>query len=145
MRCPACSAVRTRVIDSRPIESGSGTRRRRRCPACDHRFTTYERPAAVIVSKRDGRQQHFDPEKIRSGLNRALADRRLSEDVVDHIVRDVTQRAGHGGQVTSDEIGQWVLGALRTIDEAAYLRFASVYKDFEGAEDFEAEMASLDD
>lgn len=145
MLCPACDATDIRVIDSRPAENGMAIRRRRECEVCAHRFTTYERlEPQLMVRKRSGRLEPFSPTKLASGISAALADRPVSgsdvEGVVDQI--DDTVRAS-GPQVTSEEIGRLVLDRLRELDEVAYLRYASVYKEFQGAADFEKETALL--
>ncbi len=147
MRCPLCGADDTRVVDSRPAESGHAIRRRRECESCGDRFTTYERTeAAIQVRKRSGRVEPFMPEKLRRGIESALADRPVS----DRRRLDIVQSIEHalralGSPVGSDDIGRLVLEHLRAVDEVAYLRFASVYKEFQGARDFEKEMASLED
>lgn len=146
MRCPQCDGEDTRVIDSRPVEAGASIRRRRRCTTCGHRFTTYERrqPAVVIV-KRDGSRERFRPDKVRAGLERAMADRPVPAGAVDDIVRRVEALADAGSrELTTEDIGRQVLAGLRGLDEVAYLRFASVYKEFQGAQDFEREMAELE-
>ena len=147
MRCPLCTADDTRVIDSRPSDGGAAIRRRRQCIECGHRFTTYERAAVTItVVKRDGVLEPFDARKIRSGVESALADRPVPPDTIDRIVSRVEAMAAAGGSsISADEIGRVVLSGLREADEVAYLRFASVYKEFQGARDFEREMAALED
>ena len=147
MRCPLCAADDTRVIDSRPSDGGAAIRRRRRCVTCGHRFTTYERAALTIfVRKRSGAVEPFEPFKVRRGMEHALADRPGSEGAIDQAVA-VVEAAGaaQGGEISADEIGRIVLESLRQVDEVAYLRFASVYKEFQGARDFEREMAALED
>lgn len=146
MRCPQCDADDTRVIDSRPVEAGSSIRRRRRCTTCGHRFTTYERrQPAVMVLKRDGSRERFRPDKVRAGLERALADRPVPDGAVDEIVKRVEAMADSGARdLSTEDIGRQVLAGLRALDHVAYLRFASVYKDFQGAQDFEREMAHLE-
>lgn len=146
MRCPLCATEDTRVIDSRPAEGGGAIRRRRECLVCGERFTTFERPVIVAtVVKRSGRSEAFDREKIRRGLEYALADRPVPEGTVDDIVARIEASARAGSAlVTSEELGKAVLGELRDVDEVAYLRFASVYKEFQGAGDFEREAAALD-
>ena len=146
MLCPSCGASDTRVIDSRPAEAGTAIRRRRQCAACEHRFTTYERrEPQLMVRKRNGRLEAFSAPKLASGVSAALADRPVSGSNVSELVAEVeaTLRAT-GPQVTSEEIGREVLDRLKGLDEVAYLRFASVYKDFQDATDFEKEMAELD-
>lgn len=136
----------TRVVDSRPTDGGRTIRRRRRCTTCGQRFTTFERAQIdIMVVKRDGHREVFDAAKIRRGVENALADRPVPADAVDDLVRSIEDdvRAG-SGSVRAEDIGMAVLAALRRIDEVAYLRFASVYKDFQGARDFEREMAALE-
>lgn len=146
MRCRFCDADDTRVVDSRPAEGGAAIRRRRACEQCGNRFTTYERPeAAVMVRKRDGSLEPFSPEKMLAGVGSALADRPVAPDALEALVADIEAHVHQqGAEVTSDEIGQAVLAGLRSLDEVAYVRFASVYKGFEGASDFEREVASLE-
>lgn len=146
MLCPSCGASETRVIDSRPVESGGAIRRRRECESCRHRFTTYERlEPQLVVRKRNGRLEAFSAPKLTSGVSAALADRSVSGSDVEQLVSEVEQTLrSEGPQVTSEQIGREVLDRLRRLDEVAYLRFASVYKEFQGAADFEKEMAELD-
>lgn len=146
MRCPLCATEDTRVIDSRPAEDGRAIRRRRECLACGERFTTFERSiVGATVVKRSGLRESFDREKVRRGLESALADRPVPAGAIDDIVRRIeTSARGGSGVVTSDELGRAVLAELRDLDEVAYLRFASVYKEFQGAQDFEREVAALE-
>jgi transcriptional repressor NrdR len=146
MRCPECNADDSRVIDSRPADDGAAIRRRRLCETCDTRFTTYERcERTLMVRKRSGELEPFDATKLSAGVGAALADRPASATQVSSLVNEVERRVkSAGGVVESDDIGKAVLELLRAVDEVAYLRFASVYKDFQGAEDFEREMASLE-
>jgi transcriptional repressor NrdR len=146
MVCPYCTGEDTRVVDSRSAEAGVAIRRRRECAVCGRRFTTYERPATVhFVRKRDGRLEPFDPAKPRGGVERALADRTVPEGSVDALLEDIVDLvSARAGETSTDEIGQAVLARLREIDHVAYLRFASVYKDFQGAGDFERELAALE-
>lgn len=145
MRCPLCTTDDTRVVDSRPADKGRTIRRRRLCPRCGHRFTTFERPSAVVVIKRDGRRQPFDASKVRMGVEITMADRPIAQDAVDDLVATVERAAYTSqGSISAEEIGEIVLDGLRDIDEVSYLRFASVYKDFQKASDFEKEAASLD-
>lgn len=146
MRCPLCTTNDTRVVDSRQVEEGSAVRRRRACSQCGHRFTTFERATAVIVIKRDGRRQAFDASKVRLGVEITLADRPVPQDVVDDLVSTVERAAYTSqGSIHADDIGKIVLDGLRDIDEVGYLRFASVYKEFQDASDFEREAATLED
>jgi transcriptional repressor NrdR len=146
MLCPICGSDETRVIDSRPAESGEAIRRRRLCEACQNRFTTYERiEPQLMVRKRDGRLEPFSPAKLVSGMSASLADRSVSGSAVEELAAEVeaTLRK-QGPQVKSDDIGREVLDRLKNLDEVAYLRFASVYKDFKDAADFEKEVAALE-
>lgn len=146
MLCPSCGAADTRVIDSRPAENGASIRRRRECEVCGHRFTTYERlEPQLMVLKRSGRLEPFSPAKLASGISAALADRPVSGSDVEAVVDEIEDAVALAGpQVTSEEIGRLVLDHLRELDEVAYLRYASVYKEFQGAADFEKEMAELE-
>lgn len=146
MLCPSCGAHETRVVDSRPVESGNAIRRRRECEACGHRFTTYERlEPQLVVRKRNGRLEAFSASKLASGVSAALADRPVSGSQRQKLVAAVEEALrSEGPQVTSEEIGRQVLDRLKALDEVAYLRFASVYKEFQGAADFEKEMAELE-
>ena len=146
MLCPACGATDIRVIDSRPAENGTSIRRRRQCEACANRFTTYERlEPQLMVLKRSGKLEPFSPPKLASGISAALADRPVSGSDVESVVDELEEAVrATGPQVSSEQIGRLVLDRLRELDEVAYLRYASVYKEFQGAADFEKEMAELE-
>jgi transcriptional repressor NrdR len=146
MLCPVCGAPNTRVIDSRPAESGQAIRRRRQCETCGHRFTTYERlEPQLMVRKRNGRLEAFSKAKLAVGISAALADRPVSGSSIERLAEEVEMSVrSHGSQVTSEEVGREVLSRLRSLDEVGYLRFASVYKEFQDAADFEKEVASLE-
>jgi transcriptional repressor NrdR len=146
VRCPTCGSTDTRVIDSRPAEGGAAIRRRRVCASCDYRFTTYERgEPQLLIRKRNGRLEPFQPDKLSRGVAAALADRPVPSTKVSELIDEVeVEIRGQGSPVPSEFIGRLVLDGLRRIDEVAYLRFASVYKDFQGAADFEKEMAALE-
>jgi transcriptional repressor NrdR len=146
MHCPSCGATETKLIDSRPAENATSIRRRRECESCRHRFTTYERlEPQLMVLKRSGALEPFSPPKLTSGISAALADRPVSGSDVEGVVDELEESIrANGPQVSSEEIGRLVLDRLRQLDEVAYLRFASVYKDFQGAADFEKEMAALE-
>ncbi|MGB8360109.1 MAG: transcriptional regulator NrdR [Acidimicrobiia bacterium] len=146
MLCPSCGTADTRVIDSRPAESGVSIRRRRQCEACQHRFTTYERlEPQLMVMKRSGRLEPFSSLKLASGISAAFADRPVSGSDIEGVVDEIEEvLRGSGPQVSSEDIGRLVLGHLRDLDEVAYLRYASVYKEFQDAADFEKEVAALE-
>lgn len=145
MRCSVCGADDTKVIDSRPADGGTAIRRRRTCSACGSRFTTYERGTPILmVRKRGGPVETFSPDKLSAGVMAAVAGRPVSAQAVSELVEDIESTvASRQGPFPSEEIGRLVLEGLRQLDEVAYLRFASVYKDFQHAEDFEREMAAL--
>lgn len=140
MRCPYCQHTDSRVLESRSTEAGQSVRRRRECLLCKHRFTTYERIefVPITVLKRDGKRESFDRSKLLRGMVRAcekteVSQRRL-EAIVDEIEAEVQQH--YGRDVTSDEVGELVLRYLRHESEVAYVRFASVYRKFQGIRDF---------
>ena len=140
MRCPYCQHTDSRVLESRSTEAGQSVRRRRECLLCKHRFTTYERIefVPITVLKRDGKRESFDRSKLLRGMVRAcektgVSQRRL-EVIVDEIEAEVQQH--YGRDVTSNEVGELVLRYLRHESEVAYVRFASVYRKFQGIRDF---------
>jgi len=146
MRCPWCRADDDRVVDSRPADDGGAIRRRRLCQTCGRRFTTYERieDVGLLVTKRDGTTEPFDRGKLESGIRKALAGRPTSSDEVEGMLERIEGRIRRKGPtVTSQQVGAEVLVALRRLDEVAYLRYASVYKDFQGTADFERELGLL--
>ena len=147
MRCPFCQGRDTRVVDSRELSNGSGIRRRRECASCGRRFTTYERveSGALMVVKRDGRREEFDPRKLRDKLRIALTKRPVSQEEIDRIVAGVEAQLLELGtvEVPSTSIGEIALRELRKIDEVAYIRFASVYLSFEDLEDLRREIDVL--
>ena len=147
MKCPYCREDNDRVIDTSAIEGGSTIRRRRQCVACDRRFTTYERierhPLKVV--KKDGRRVPFDRERIRLGLEKACEKRPVSAQAIDQLVseleNDVYQNMER--EVPSEYIGELVMQKLRELDPVAYVRFASVYREFKDASDFVEEVGPL--
>jgi len=147
MRCPYCQERESRVVDSRELSNGTGIRRRRECVSCGRRFTTYERveSGALIVVKRDGRREEFDPRKLRDKLRIALTKRPVSQEEIDRIVSTVEARLLELGtvEVPSTAIGEIALRELRQIDEVAYIRFASVYLSFSDLEDLRREIDVL--
>ncbi len=141
MYCPFCHHDHSRVIDSRVIDGGSAIRRRRECTSCQGRFTTIEK-AVLLVVKRNGLTEPFSREKVILGVRRACQGRDVSDDALKRLAQQVEESVrSHGSsQVNANEIGLAILEPLRELDEVAYLRFASVYKSFESAEDFESEI-----
>ena len=144
MHCPYCRSTDTRVLDSRVTEDGGAIRRRRTCPSCEKRFSTVEQMQLTVL-KRSGATEPFTREKAISGARKACKGRPVSEDdlaCLGQTVEDVLRAEGWA-EVPAHEVGLAILGPLRALDEVAYLRFASVYRQFESAEDFEAEIAML--
>ena len=144
MYCPFCHKDQSKVIDSRTIDSGATIRRRRECTSCGGRFTTVEK-ALLIVVKRNGLTEPFSRDKVIVGVKRACQGRDVSEDALKRLAQTVEESVrSHGGsQVHANDIGLAILDPLRELDEVAYLRFASVYKSFESAEDFESEIRMM--
>jgi transcriptional repressor NrdR len=145
--CPSCRADDTRVVDSRVAEDGAAIRRRRECVLCSSRFTTFERidHAALTVEKSHGGTEPFDRTKLIGGLGAATKGRNVSDaDLADIATRVEDAMRLRGWTVTSASIGLAALDELRHVDEVAYLRFASVYKDFDAAADFHRELALLE-
>ena len=147
MRCPFCQAPDTRVIDSRELGSGESIRRRRECQQCSRRFTTYERVEAVslYVVKKDGRREEYDPRKLRNAVRIASTKRPVSEQQIDALVADVERALSDLGQreVASAVIGELVIERLRDLDPVAYIRFASVYRDFADLDEMRAAIDRL--
>ena len=144
MHCPFCRSTDTRVLDSRVAEDGSSIRRRRTCPSCEKRFSTVEQ-MQLMVLKRSGTTEPFTREKAVAGVRAACKGRPVSEDDLARLGQTVedTLRAEGWAEVPANEIGVAILGPLRDLDEVAWLRFASVYRAFESADDFEAAIAEL--
>jgi transcriptional repressor NrdR len=146
MRCPWCSSEDDRVVDSRSAQGGAAIRRRRECTSCGRRFTTFERvdELGVVVCKRDGSREPYDREKVLTGLRKALANSPVTEGQVAGLADRVGERLRErGAEVSSQDVGLEVLAGLKAVDEVAYLRFASVYKDFQQVADFEREVSAL--
>jgi transcriptional repressor NrdR len=146
MRCPWCKAEDDRVVDSRPAEGGAAIRRRRECHACARRYTTFERVEEVglAVLKRDGSKVPFEREKVASGIRKAAKNRPVSEEQIARVVDRVEDRLRRKGPVVaSQQVGLEVLASLAKLDQVAYMRFASVYKDFQEITDFQRELGSL--
>lgn len=147
MRCPYCRGIEDRVIDSRVTDEGAAIRRRRECATCGKRFTTFERAegAGLQVLKRSGERLPFDRQKIISGVTKACVNRPVTADQVERIADEIEEaiRASGGAEVSTQEIGLAILDRLRDLDQIAYMRFASVYKDFQEISDFEREVGQL--
>lgn len=146
MICPKCKEDSTRVLDSRETEGHKAVRRRRECEHCKHRFTTFERTETtnLIVVKKDGTRESYDREKVEKGIWKALEKRKVTQDQVIKIVDGLEEKWGNFGQeVPSKMIGEGIMEALKDIDEVAYIRFASVYRQFKDLETFKKEVQKL--
>lgn len=147
MRCPSCGHLESKVVDSRPAEDGSSIRRRRECLACGTRFTTYERSGdnPLVIIKSDGSSEAYDRNKLFRGLLIACAKRPISSDkisqLIDSIEAELRNASRH--ETSSKELGEMVLARLATLDEVAYIRFASVYKDFKNVDEFREALKGL--
>lgn len=148
MKCPFCGKPDSRVIDSRDVREGESIRRRRECAVCGRRFTTYETVEAreLIVVKRDGRREPFSPRKLTDKLLIALTKRPVPMESVERIVREIETDLldRNVSEVSSTDVGELVLAKLKELDHIAYIRFASVYREFRDFDDWRREMASLD-
>src|SRR6201996_6588694 len=149
MRCPFCGNDDTQVKDSRPSEDGSAIRRRRYCPHCGRRFTTIERTQLreLTVVKSDGRRVPFDRDKMARSIRVALRKRPIQEERIERIVNGIVRQLEASGEsdIPSKQIGELVMDTLKELDSVAYVRFASVYRNFREAKDFEDFIGSLED
>src|SRR5947209_537022 len=140
MRCPFCGEQESQVKDSRPSEDGAAIRRRRLCPSCGGRFTTFERVQLreLAVLKRSGRRQPFDREKLVRSISVALRKRPVDPERIERLVNGIVRQLESRGEseIASDVIGEMVMKALKSLDDVAYVRYASVYRDFRQTEDF---------
>ncbi|MCG6972364.1 MAG: transcriptional regulator NrdR [Desulfobacterales bacterium] len=147
MKCPFCGEIDNKVIDSRLSKDGNVIRRRRECIICSRRFTTYEHieEIPVMIIKKDGRREVFSREKVRSGLQKACQKRKISmnviEDFLDELERDLRETGEK--EIPSHTIGEKVMAKLHEIDDVAYVRFASVYREFKDVNDFVSELKNL--
>jgi transcriptional repressor NrdR len=145
MHCPFCGSVESKVTDSRVVENG--IRRRRECQQCQGRFTTYERiqAAALMVTKQDNRREEFDREKLASGIRKACTKRPVPSRTVENLVEDIESEIHHLGQaeVSTFDLGRMVMDRLKVLDRVAYIRFASVYRDFQDIDSFEKAVKDL--
>ncbi|MGY0193561.1 transcriptional regulator NrdR [Leptothrix sp. BB-4] len=140
MRCPYCAHEETTVVETRESDEGDAVRRRRRCSACDKRFTTYERAelAMPAVAKKNGDRREFDREKLRASMSLALRKRNVSVDLIDAAIARIEDKLFSSGasEVTTSRIGELVMRELKRMDKVAYVRFASVYREFEDIDAF---------
>ena len=147
MKCPFCTTDDTRVLDSRESNEGAVIRRRRECPQCKRRFTTYERVEELnpVVVKKDGRRESFDRDKLLHGLKKACEKRPVSVTQVEQLVTDIERRLQEMGEkeVSSTAIGEEVMKRLPALDEVAYVRFASVYRSFRDIAEFMDELKDI--
>lgn len=147
MRCPACGDPESKVVDSRPSEDGSAIRRRRECLGCGRRFTTYERLGdnPLLIIKADGSSEVYDRQKLMRGLVIACAKRPILPEQIASLIDDIETelRNGAKSEIKSKELGDMVLSRLSTLDIVAYVRFASVYKDFQNIEEFSSALEGL--
>ena len=149
MRCPFCGHEDTQVKDSRPSDDGSSIRRRRQCTGCNQRFTTIERVQLreLTVLKADGRRVPFDRDKLARSIRIALRKRPVQEEQIERILNGIVRHLEASGEndIPSKQLGEAVMEVLRDVDAVAYVRFASVYRDFREAKDFETFLGSLDE
>ncbi len=147
MKCTFCNSIKTKVIDKRNINNERVSRRRRECVKCKKRFTTYERTEGtnIIVIKKDGSKEEFSPKKLKNGILKACEKRPISNEKIEEIVNYVSNKVKNykKNEVKSKKIGELVIKKLKKIDNIAYVRFASVYKSFDNAKDFEKELKEL--
>jgi transcriptional repressor NrdR len=147
MRCPFCSHTDARVVDSRASKDGNAIRRRRECLNCNRRFTTYERIEEVtqMVIKKDGRREPFDRWKLKSGLMKAIEKRPISMDqvetLIDEVEREMFNATEH--EVSTDQLGEAIMRKLKKLDPVAYVRFASVYREFKDINEFMTELKHM--
>lgn len=148
MRCPFCGTADSKVVDSRLSAEGDAIRRRRMCVSCSERFTTYETAELSLprLVKRDASREVFDEQKLRAGIMRALEKRPVSMDAIDNAVKTIIRKLWATGEreVNSRLVGDWVMDALRDLDEVAYVRFASVYRSFQDVNAFREEIERME-
>ena len=147
MKCPFCKEINNKVIDSRLSKDGEVTRRRRECIACRRRFTTYEHieQSSLMIVKKDGRREIFSGDKIRSGIKKACEKREISMNLIDEFVSEVEHELREIGEkeVPAAIIGEKIMSRLHNLDPVAYVRFASVYREFKDVNDFVSELKNL--
>lgn len=149
MRCPYCDSTNTRVLDSRSTEDDRAIRRRRLCEDCDRRFSTYERyeDTTIMVVKKDETREAYDPTKLIAGIVKSCQKRPVTMDDIEKVARNVETRINHTGnkEISSTYIGELVMAELEELDPVAYVRFASVYREFKDVDSFYEEIKSLKD
>ena len=146
MHCPRCRSTNTSVVDSRLTEEGRAVRRRRECDKCSHRFTTFERQelSSIIVVKRDGTREPYSRSKLERGIWVACTKRPVTEDTISKLLNKLEEKWGaNKKEVSSSTIGTDVMKALKKIDQVAYIRFASVHREFKDVEEFKEELGKL--
>ena len=147
MKCPFCGEIDNKVIDSRPGKNGDAIRRRRECIICGRRFTTYEHieEIPIMIIKKDGRREVFNSENVRSGIQKACEKRNISINVIDQFIDDLERDLKETGEkeIPSSIIGEKIMAKLHEIDDVAYVRFASVYREFKDVNDFVSELKGL--
>lgn len=147
MKCPYCEFPESKVVDSRPTDEGQAIRRRRECMRCGKRFTTYEKieELPIIVVKKDGNRQTYDRNKLMNGIIKACEKRPVSMSTIERIVDDIEKNLFNSleNEVTSVEIGEMVMNKLKDVDEVAYVRFASVYRQFKDVNSFMEELKKI--
>lgn len=148
MFCPRCNSEDTSVIDSRLTEEGRAVRRRRECPKCQHRFTTFERQdlSTLIVVKRDGTREPYSRTKLERGIWLACTKRPVSQEAVGHLLNELEEKWSKGGpEVRSAVIGRDVMESLSKLDKVAYIRFASIHREFKDVDEFKKELGKIFD
>ncbi|MCX6734569.1 MAG: transcriptional regulator NrdR [Candidatus Peregrinibacteria bacterium] len=146
MICPKCNYHDTRVLDSRETEGHKSVRRRRECEKCQNRFTTFERieTSNFIVVKKDGTRESYDREKVERGIWKACEKRKVTQDQVTKMINQMEEKwASMGKEISSRDVGEGIMDALRELDDVAYIRFASVYRQFKDIESFKKELQKL--
>jgi len=147
MKCPYCEYFESRVVDSRPTDEGQAIRRRRECISCSKRFTTYEKieEIPIIIVKKDGNRQAYDRNKLLNGILKSCEKRPVSMSTIEQIVDDIEKNLSNSleKEITSVEVGEMVMNMLKNVDEVAYVRFASVYRQFKDVNSFMDELKKL--
>lgn len=147
MRCPYCEFTESKVLDSRPTDEGQAIRRRRECISCQKRFTTYEKieEIPIVIVKKDGNRQSYDRNKVLNGIIKSCEKRPVSMNIIEEMVNDIERTLSNSmeKEVTSVEIGEMVMNKLKAVDEVAYVRFASVYRQFKDVNSFMDELKKI--